>query len=133
MRDNKALVLNMTWLLLGAVLIVFSSMEILNDMYLGFGGGLVGVGVARLVRVFRYKTNDAYKEKVDVEMSDERNRYISMKAWAWAGYSLVLILATVTIVCMILSQTFYMRLASGMVCLIVVLYWISYLILRTKY
>ena len=133
MKENKALVINIFWILLGAILIALSKLSQINDMYLGFGGGLVVVGVINLIRVFRYRSNSDYQEKVDIAINDERNNYIRLKAWSWAGYLFVLIAAAITIVCMILSYTLYMQIAAYTICLMVVLYWVSYLILSKKY
>lgn len=133
MRSNRNIILNTVYIILGAVLLVVSSMGKLDDMYVGFGAGLAAVGIIQLIRNLRYKGNADYKEKVDVEINDERNRYLRMKAWSWAGYLFVIIAAVISIVCMILSKTVIMQAASLSICLIIVLYWASYMILRNKY
>lgn len=133
MRSNRNILLNTAYIVIGAVLLILSSMGKLDDMYVGFGTGLVVVAIIHLIRNIRYKGNVEYKEKVDIEVNDERNRYIRMKAWSWAGYMFVLIAAVISIVCMIISKTIIMQAASLSICLILVLYWVSYMILRKKY
>jgi hypothetical protein len=56
-----------------------------------------------------------------------------MKAWSWAGYMFVLIGAVATIAFAIADKKELMMLASGGVCAMILLYWISYMIVRKKY
>ena len=68
----------------------------------------------------------------DIEYTDERNRYIRMKAWSWAGYLFVIGAAIVSIVLFIMKQTVYGQIISYCMCAILVLYWVSYIILQKK-
>lgn len=129
---KRNLYINIFWIVLGAALIGANMAGLLEDIYCGFGGGLVGVGIVNLIRTLRYRSDPEYQEKIDIEINDERNRYIRMKAWSWAGYLFILIMAIVTIVCMVLSKMLYMQMASFMVCLMLILYWGSYMVLRGK-
>jgi hypothetical protein len=86
-----------------------------------------------MIRQIRYSTNDKYKESVDVEIQDERNKFLRMKAWSWAGYFAVLIGAVASIVLRILGQNQLSQFAGLSVCLLMVLYWASYFILKKKY
>lgn len=121
------------WILLGAVLSGCAVAGLLDSFWSGMGAALIVVGALQLIRQIRYRTNKAYQEKFDTEVHDERNKFLSNKAWAWAGYLFVLIAAVSTIVFKLLDMEGYMMLASGSVCLILVLYWVSYLFLRKKY
>ena len=97
------------------------------------GSALIIVGGLMMIRQVRYSTNAEYKESVDVEIQDERNKFLRMKAWSWAGYFSVLIGAVASIVLRILDQDQLSQFAGLSVCLLVVLYWVSYLILKKKY
>ena len=130
---RRKIVLNIFWIILGAVLLVLSMTETLNELYAGMGGGLIGVGIVQLIRGIRYDTNKDYREKYDTEAEDERSRFIRMKAWSWAGYIFVLAAGAVCLVCMIMGQTLYSQLAGYAVCLLVCLYWVSYMVLSRKY
>ena len=66
-------------------------------------------------------------------MQDERNRFIANKAWAWAGYWFVMIGACATIVLKIAGREDLMMMASGSVCLMMLLYWGCWMYLRKKY
>ena len=133
MRQNKRLVANITEIIIGIVLTVFGYAGIIDEYWSGMGTALVIVGVLMLVRQIRYRIDETYKENVDVEVNDERNQYIRIKAWSWAGYFFVMAGAFGSIVFKILHMDELSVFAGSSVCLIMVLYWISYLILKKKY
>lgn len=133
MKLNKRLIANIAEILIGVALIVCGNAGIIDEFWSGMGTALVIVGALMLVRQIRYSTNETYKENVDVEVNDERNKYLRIKAWSWAGYLFVLIGAFGAIILKIVGLDQYVSFASGSVCLIMVLYWISYWILSRKY
>ena len=97
------------------------------------GAALLVISVLQVLRLIRYKSDPQYKEATDTAVNDERNRFLSTKAWSWAGYLYIMIAAVASIVFKLLNQEILMFAASGSVCIILVLYWISYLIVRKKY
>lgn len=133
MNTTKRLILNTFWLLLGGILLVLSLRGVIEEIYAGFGAGLIACGAIMLLRHARYQADAGYQEKIDTAVNDERNHYLRMKAWSWAGYLFVILSGLATIICMILKQSLLMQLCSGTLCLIVCLYWVSYLVLRRKY
>ena len=70
---------------------------------------------------------------MEIEMKDERNHFIRNKAWAWAGYSFVLIAAISTIVLKLLGQGLLSKAAGFAVCILALLYWGCYWLLKRKY
>ncbi len=133
MKKNQRLVASVVEIILGAVLTVCGIVGLVDSYWSGMGGGLLAVGAIQLVRLFRYRNNEQYREAVDVAVRDERNKYIAIKAWSWAGYLFVLIAAVGSIVLRIMHQNALSIMASGGVCLVLVLYWGSWLFLRKKY
>ena len=133
MKTTKRMIANIVEIVVGVILTILGYTGVVDSYWSGMGTALIFVGIIFLFRTFRYKTNTEYKEKVDVEVNDERNKYISMKAWAWAGYLFVLICAVCSIVFRILDMDTYSIFAGLAVCLIIAVYWISYLILKRKY
>ena len=91
------------------------------------------MGVVLLIRHIRYRTNARYKEEIDTRNKDERNRFLANKAWAWAGYLFVLICAVSVLVFKFLGQDLLMMAACTAECLLLVLYWLSYLVVSKKY
>ena len=132
--NNRRLALSIFWAVTGIVLIVLSVAEVLDSsLYAGMGGGLTAVGVLQSIRNIRYRKDAEYREKIDIEYSDERSRFLRMKSWSWAGYIVVLVEAVGVVVASILGEETVRMVLSYSVCLILVAYWVSYLILGKKY
>ena len=132
--SNRRLAVSIFWIVLGAVLVVLSAAEVLDSsLYAGMGGALIAVGALQAARTAKYRKDPEYREKVDTEVGDERNRFLRMKSWAWTGYLVVLIEGAGAVVAMILGQETVQLILSYSVCLIVAVYWISYMVLRRKY
>lgn len=133
MKYDKKIYWSIAWFIIGTALLALSFLGILDEFWNGAGGGLVVVSVIQLIRQMRYRSDSEYREKVDVELNDERNKYISTKAWAWAGYLFVMIMAVGTIVSKALGYDEVTTFASCSLCFLLVLYWGCYLVLRRKY
>ena len=132
--NNKKLVLSIFWAVVGLVLTVLSVTEVLDSsIYSGMGGGLMAVGVLQSIRNVKYRKDADYREKIDVEANDERNRFLRMKSWSWAGYIAILVEAAGVIIAIILGEETIRLILSFSVCLILVAYWVSYLVLSRKY
>ena len=133
MKSDRRMVLSIFWVLLGAALFISSALGMVDSYWSGMGGGLLGVGIVQLIRHIRYRKNEDYREKVDVANSDERNRFLTGKAWAWAGYLFVLISGVATIALKVLGQDMWSLACSYALCLLLVLYWGAYFVLKRKY
>ena len=133
MYDNKRLFLSIFWVILGAVLLILAVTEKLDSLYAGMGGGLLVVGALQIARNLRYRRDPAYREKIDTEVSDERNRFLRMKSWSWAGYITVIAEGIAAVVAAVRGQETVQMVLSYSVCLLVGAYYISYLVLSRKY
>jgi len=131
--NTKRLIASIVEIVLGIILWICGVIGPLDSYWSGMGGGLIGVGIVFLVRSIRYKRDPEYKENYDTEAKDERNRFIATKAWSWAGYLYVMIAAVGSIVCKLLGREDLMMFCSMSVCLIMLLYWVSYMVLKRKY
>ena len=120
-------------LIAGLVLIGLGVADIVDEFWSGMGSALLVIGIIRLLRYYRLKKNDAYREKMETAVTDERNQFIRMKAWSWAGYLFIIVTALGTIIFRILGQDLLSQVASGAVCLMLVLYWVSFFVLKKKY
>ena len=133
MYDNKRLLLSVFWVILGAVLLIVAVTEKLDSRYAGMGGGLLVVGALQIARNLRYRRDPAYREKIDTEVSDERNRFLRMKSWSWAGYITVIAEGIAAVVAAVRGQETVQMVLSYSVCLLIGAYYISYLVLSRKY
>ena len=133
MKNSIRNITYITYMVAGAILFVLGCLERVDAFWSGMGATLLLVGGLRLLRTYRLNKNEAYREKVEVELTDERNKFISNKAWAWSGYLFVILAGVSTIVSKIAGQE-QLSMASAMaVCVIITLYWICYAILKKKY
>ena len=121
--NNKRFIASIVEIILGVVLSVCGAIGLIDSYWTGMGGGLIGVGIVFLIRSIRYRRNPEYKEEVDIEMSDERNKFIRLKAWSWAGYLFVMIAAVASIAFKLAGREDLMMFCSGSVCIVIVLYW----------
>ena len=131
--NNKRLALSIFWLVLGLVLVVLSTAEVLNDsIYAGMGAALAVVGGLQLGRHIKYRRDPEYREKIDIAAGDERNRAIRMQSWAWAGYIVVLGEMVASLVAFFMGQILVQRVLMLSACALLVIYWVTYVILSKK-
>lgn len=133
MKHNRRLVAYIIYIVFGAALIVLGTLDIVDSFWSGMGGALIAMGALRVIQFLRYSKDASYREKWEVETQDERNHFIRNKAWAWSGYLFVMIAALSTIMFKLLGQELLSMAASFAVCILVLLYWICYLVLKKKY
>lgn len=131
--NKRKMAISIMWVILGAALLIFNIVGIMDDtIFSGMGGAWLGIGIVQIFQNLKYHSNAEYKEKKDIELTDERNRYIRMKAWSWAGYLFIIGAAVVSIVLFVMKQTVYGQILSYCICSVLVLYWGSYLMLQKK-
>ena len=133
MKYEKKIYLDIFYIIFGAGLLVCGIFEIVDSFWSGMGGALIGVGAIRMIQFVKFRKNSEYREKIETETKDERNKFISLNAWAWSGYAFVLLNAIGTIGFKIAGNDTLSQYCSYAVCLVLILYWISYLVLRKKY
>ncbi len=133
MKYSRRIVLSIAWILVGAVIFVLGIMGILDEFWSGFGGALSVVGILQLIRHIRYKTNEEYKEKIDTAVNDERNKFLSARAWAWTGYIMILVTAVGAVVFRVMGKDELCSLCAIAVSLMAIIYLITYTILKRKY
>ena len=99
----------------------------------GLAGGFLGVGIINLYRGIRLGKDTEYRENFEVETHDERNKYLRMKAWSWAGYLFIIGCSAFVIIFALIDRPDLMQMAAWGTCIMLVLYWVCYLIVRKKY
>ena len=129
----KKVMVSVLWIIVGIILIGLAFAGKVDEFWNGMGSGLLIVGILQLIRFYRFQNNEAYREKVEIEQNDERNRFIRNKAWAWAGYMFVILVSILSIVFRIMGQELLAIVSAQSVCLVLLLFWGSYIFLRKKY
>ena len=130
---NKRMVYYTGMLLVGLALMSLAFFGKVDEFWNGMGSALAILGAVRLLRGYRLNKNEAYREKVEIAVSDERNQFIRSKAWAWAGYLFIILTGISVIVFKLMGQDLLSQAASWGVCLMLLLYWGAYKVLQKKY
>ena len=133
MKRDRRVIISIIWLVIGMPLMVLGLLGVVDEFWNGMGFSLAIIGALQLLRNHRFQKNESYREKIEIAENDERNHFIRSKASAWAGYLFILITSVLVIVFKVFGQHFLCLVASYAVCLLLVLYWVSYMILKRKY
>ena len=131
--DKKRIAVLIIEVLAGIILLGLGVAGKVDEFWSGMGGALIGVGSMYLMQSIRYQKNPEYRENVDTERNDERNKFLSMKAWQLTGGWFVIIAAVGTFIFKFAGREDLMMLSSGAVCLMIFMYWIFFLYLRKKF
>ena len=127
------MIIQIVEILAGVILLGLGVTGIVDEFWSGMGGALIGVGAMRLIQMIRYQKNETYRENVNTERSDERNKFLQMKSWQMAAGWFTMIAAIGTFTFKFAGKEELMMLCSGGICLMVILYWVCYLYLKRKY
>ena len=130
---KRRVMISLFWVLTGLVLTVLGMTGVIDSYWCGMGGGLIGAGAVQTYRFYRYHKDAEYREEIDIQNQDERNHFISGKAWSWAGYLFVIINGVAVVALRLMGYEEQSMWAACSVCLIMVLYWLCWLWLRRKY
>lgn len=133
MKRDRKVVISMIWLVIGIPLMILGLMEVVDEFWNGMGFSLAIIGTLQLLKNHRFQKNEVYREKVEIAENDERNHFIRGKAWAWSGYLFIIISGVLSIVFKVIGQDLLCLVSCYAVCLIMVLYWFSYMVLKRKY
>ena len=126
-------IFSLLWLAIGLPLMGLSVAGVLDEFWSGMGSALMVIGACRLVRAYRLGKSESYREKMETFETDERFHFLRAKAWSWAGYLFVIIGGISVIVLKLIGQELLSLAASCAVCLMLVLYWGAYFVLKKKY
>ena len=132
MKDKK-FIYPIILLIIGFILIGLAFAGKVDEFWNGMGSALAVIGIIRILRTVRLNKSESYREKVEIAATDERSQFIRARAWSWAGYLFIIIAALAVIFFKIAGQELLSLAASWAVCLLLILYWGAYLLLRKKY
>ncbi len=131
--DNKKLALSIFWILLGLAMLILSTAGVIDEStFWGMGTAFVALGAAQCYRNYKYRNDPEYREKIDIEVGDERNQLIRLKAWSWTGYAFVIAAAIGSLIAYFMGQTVVQQTLMYSICFAVFVYWIMTIILNKK-
>ena len=135
-RDKlkKRLNLGIAYIVIGILMIMISSvLDNVNPFISSYGLAVVVIGFARIRQYKRITKNDETIRKQEIAETDERNIALANKARSWAFFLYVMGASILVIILQFTPMRDTATLIAYTVCILVVLYWISYWVLRRKY
>lgn len=114
------------------LIVVFNVMDNPNEYLSTFGLVLTVIGIARLVRYLRITKTEETVKKQQILETDERNVAIVNKAKAMTFNVFVILLSITIIVLQFLNFEVYVQMLFYILCAVLVIYWISYFIIRAR-
>ena len=134
MYSKKSLIMRILLVAFGLTLVALSIAEVLDfPLYTGVGSALATVGVVQTIRILKYGKDRDYRETVDTEENDERNRFLRMKSWALAGSMAFYLEGIGVIAAAILGQRTIQLVLTCSACLHLLLYLVSLAVFNRKY
>lgn len=126
-------IIALSYMVLGLVLVMADLLKGENGYYFSFGLALLLMSILRLLQFRKITRNDQAMRKQELAESDERARMIAERARSWAFSLSITGAGIVVIVLSLLGQHEEALPFAWYVCDMVVLYWISFVIIRKKY
>ena len=127
LREQKKF--GLLWLGIGAALFLAGlAWNTASASYVsGFGGGLAGVGIARLLRVRRLSRDPEWAADYDASLTDERTAYVANKARSMTFFICVYVqLAAALLAILVFEQPLVGQVLCGLTCLQGLLYTVFY-------
>lgn len=112
------------------MIVVFNVMENGNEYLSTFGLVLVVIGFARLRRYFRITKTEETVKKQEILETDERNVMIIHRAKSMAFNIFVILLCIAIILLQFMNLAVYVQILCGILCALLVIYWIVFFIIR---
>ena len=80
MKSDRRIFAWISYIILGAILVVLGVLEVVDAFWSGMGSALIAIGIIRIVHFFRIRKDESYRERVELEKTDERSRFLRNKA-----------------------------------------------------
>lgn len=115
------------------MILAFNIIGAENEFLSFWGLALVVIGITRMRNYFLITKNEETIKKQEIAESDERNITISEKAKSISFIVYIIATGLAVIVLQLMNNTALAATLSYTVCFLILIYWISYLIIRRKY
>jgi uncharacterized membrane protein len=123
-----------SYIVIGLLLIAADALNHFeNQFFFYFGITLIVMGILRLLRHRKITRDDASIHRQEVVETDERTLMMAEKARSWAFSYSIMIAGIAVIVLSLLGKHDAAQPFAWYVCGMVVMYWISFIIIRKKY
>ncbi len=121
------------YIILGiAMMVTFSVFETKNEFLSSFGFPMILIGIVKVRSYLLINKNQESIIKRKIIETDERNITIANKARSISFISYIIIAGISVIVLNVMGKTELATAVSSTVCLLILIYWISYWIISKK-
>ena len=121
------------YMALGAMMCaLFCGLALKNEYISVLGAALITVGALQMVKYFRITRSEESVRSREIKEKDERNVSIAHRAKSMAFSMYILLACAASIVLGIMGRAQIAQVLSGNVCVMLVIYWVSYFIIRNK-
>lgn len=103
-----------------------------NVFLSSFGFPLAMIGIIRIRNYFMITKSEETIKKQEIAETDERNLAIMHKARSIAFITYIMISCAALIILLLFDMQYEARLISYSICLLLIIYWIAYFIVRKK-
>lgn len=121
------------YIILGlAMIVVFNMIKTENNFLSSFGFALVVIGIVHIRNYIMITKNEETITKRQIAETDERNISIANRAKSVSFIIYVLLACVSVIVLELFNKTLLATILSATVCVLILIYWISYWIISKK-
>ena len=123
-----------TELVFGIVMVAVAAWKSLdNEFFFAWGVALAAIGIVKLRKYYKLRNSEELMRKQQIAENDERNRMINAKAKSWAFYWYVLACGVAVIVLEFMGNEKLATIIALSICLLLLIYVVSYYVLNKKY
>lgn len=115
-----------------AMIVAFNLAQNGNEYLSTFGLALVVVGIARWRNYRRITKNEETMKAQEIRETDERNVTIMHKAKSMTFNVFVILLCLAIIALNFMNLTVYVQVLLGILCALLLIYWVSFFIIRKR-
>ncbi len=128
------LIISVILLIIGLGIIITSNILSVDSTFFSpFGLALVVISIVRIRNYFIITRNEERLQKQEIAETDERNLLIANKAKSISFYIYLILSCLSVIVLQLMNKSEIATYISYSVCVMLIIYWISFLIIRKKY
>ncbi len=130
---KKRLYVAVAYIVIGAITAgyaIIANME--NEFFFAYGIALVVCGIIRIRQYIKLIRSEENMRKQEIAEKDERNIAIMNKARSWAFSLYVIVVGVAVIILEIMGKQDIATAAALSVCVLILLFWVSYHIVARK-
>ncbi len=104
-----------------------------NEYFYSMGTAMIAVGIVKSVQYYRIAKDEKKMKEYETKINDERNKFIAQKAYVAAFWVSIYAEWIAALVLNYLNHCSEAVILNCLVCVHLVIYWISYFIYGRKY